>query len=214
MSTNFSDIDSCCSRLLLLASLRSCRSLSNSLRRFPAQPVAAIVLLLAFSPAAMAQLHPTDVQVKAAYLYNFGKFVRWQPDRPANASFDICVLGKDPFGNVLDSTVKGESIDAHQINVKRLQNMDEASHCNILFVAPSEQNRLSAILPAATRLNILTVSDMPGFAERGGVIELVNKEDRIRFEVNLTAAKESHLVLSSELLKIAVRVLQKNTQGS
>jgi len=162
----------------------------------------------------MAQLHPTDVQVKAAYLYNFGKFVRWQPDRPANASFDICVLGKDPFGNVLDSTVKGESIDAHQINVKRLQNMDEASHCNILFVAPSEQNRLSAILPAATRLNILTVSDMPGFAERGGVIELVNKEDRIRFEVNLTAAKESHLVLSSELLKIAVRVLQKNTPGS
>jgi hypothetical protein len=159
--------------------------------------------------------HPTESQVKAAYLYNFGKFVRWPEDR--NAKLDpllICILGKDPFGAVLDSTVSGENIDGRKITVKRLSVLQEAAPCSVLFVSSSEERRLAAILPVAQRLSILTVSDMQNFAQRGGVIGLLNEQGKIRFEVNRAAAERAHLVLSSELLKVAIKVIEKPVPGS
>ncbi|HEX3319593.1 MAG TPA: YfiR family protein [Terriglobales bacterium] len=157
-----------------------------------------------------AQQSPSEFQVKAAYLFNFGKFVRWQNDRAVRMnSFDICVLGKDPFGTVLDATVAGETIDGKSIKASRLSSAQEAAHCNVLFVASSEQGRLSEIFSVTQRLNVLTVSDLPHFAERGGMIGLVRQQDRIRFEVNRTAAEKANLVLSSELLKLATKVIEK-----
>lgn len=158
---------------------------------------------------ALAQDRPTESQVKAAYLYNFGKFVRWQ-DRPTNpGSVEICVLGKDPFGAVLDSTVAGESIDGRNIRVRRLPRAQDAAACNILYISSSEENRLSSILYSVHPFGLLTVSDIPNFAERGGVIEFVAQQGKIRFEVNRLAAEQSHLALSSELLKVAVKVIDQ-----
>lgn len=171
--------------------------------------IAGIALLLLFSPAlAQAQQHPTEAQVKAAYLYNFGKFVRWQGDSPPkHDSFDICVLGKDPFGAVLDSTVEGETIDGKRVTASRLAGVQDVAHCSVLFLASSEESRLNLILATARRSNVLTVSDLPHFSDRGGIIGLVMQGDRIRFRVNRRAAEDSHLVLSSELLKVAVEVI-------
>jgi hypothetical protein len=166
-------------------------------------------LLFAFIPA-HAQTHPTEFQVKAAYVYNFGKFIKWPAEAAAPASsFEICVLGKDSFAAVLDTTVTGESIDRRSIAVKRITNPQEAGECNILFIGSSEESRLNVILAATQRMNILTVSDIPRFAERGGVIGFVMQGEKIRFEVNLGAAEQSHLALSSELLKVASRVIAK-----
>jgi len=154
------------------------------------------------------QPRPTESQVKAAYLYNFGKFVRWDAgSAPSSDTFDICVLGRDPFGSVLDATVAGESIEGKKTSVHKMSSLPASSRCNILFISSSEEGKLSAILPAAQRLNLLTVSDIPGFAERGGTIGFVMQNDRVRFEVNRSAAEQSHLALSSELLKVATRVL-------
>jgi hypothetical protein len=156
---------------------------------------------------------PTEFQVKAAYVYNFGKFVRWPAKSPSNVnSFDICVLGKDPFGRVLDATVSGETIDGKKVSVNRVSR-DQISHCRVLFVGDSEQNRLVAILAAARTSGVLTVSDMPRFAERGGMIGFVNQQDRIRFEVNRTAVEGAGLMLSSELLKVATRVIGNGPRG-
>jgi hypothetical protein len=152
---------------------------------------------------------PTETQVKAAYLYNFGKFVTWQTDRAANLDLEICVLGKDPFGTVLDSTVAGDKVGGRKIVARRINRIEEGNSCGVLFIASSEEKRLGAILAAARHLEVLTVSDMPHFAEQGGMIGLVTQGDRIRFEVNLGAAKQSHLALSSELLKVATRVIGK-----
>ena len=158
---------------------------------------------------------PTETQVKAAYLYNFGKFVTWQTDRVVTLdSLEICVLGKDPFGTVLDSTVAGDKIGGKKIIVRRLAKVEEANSCGILFIASPEQKRLGAILTAARHLDVLTVSDMPDFAEQGGMIGLITQGNRIRFEVNLDAAEQSHLALSSELLKVATRVIGKGAPGS
>jgi hypothetical protein len=179
---------------------------------FVARLVGVSLLLGALSASAQA-VHPTESQVKAAYLYNFGKFVTWQMDRGAGSTLDICVLGKDPFGPVLDSTVSGESIDGHPIAVKRLVAIQDGSHCSILFIGSSEEGRLTSILPFTQSYGILTVSDMPHFAERGGVIGFVSIEDKIRFEVNRSAAEQSHLTLSSELLKVASSVIEQSSNG-
>jgi len=87
--------------------------------------------------------------------------------------------------------------------------MQEASDCSVLYISSSEEAHLGPILAAAQRLSLLTVSDIPHFAERGGIIGLVTQQNKIRFEVNRTVAAQSNLVLSSELLKIATRVIDK-----
>jgi hypothetical protein len=170
--------------------------------------IVAIVTLCALYSSAQ-EARPTESQVEAVYLYNFGKFVTW-PDRASQRElFGICILGKDPFGEVLDATVNGESVGGKQTKVQRLSNVEEAGSCSILFISAAEEKRLPTILAVAQRMNTLTVSDIPDFAERGGIIGLVKQKDRVRFEVNRKAAEQSHLVLSSELLKVALRVVGK-----
>jgi len=172
---------------------------------------AAVVLLsCAFSWAQTSK--PSDSQVEAAYLYNFGKFVTWPSNRAATSyAFYICVLGKDPFGPILDETVNGEQIDGKKVGILRISRLQEVRSCSILFVSSSEEKRLPTIIVEAERVHVLTVSDMPHFAERGGTIGLVNHNDRIRFEVNRAAAEKCHLGLSSELLKVALRVIGGKT---
>jgi hypothetical protein len=158
---------------------------------------------------------PTESQVKAAYLFHFGKFVRWQADKSASQdSFQICVLGKDPFGNVLDATVSDESIGGKKITIAKPANIQETTTCSVLFISSSEDSRLAPILAAAQRSSVLTVSDIPHFAERGGIIGLVAQQNKIRFEVNRLAAQQSQLSLSSELLKVAMKVIEQPVPGT
>ncbi|MGD0986239.1 MAG: YfiR family protein [Candidatus Sulfotelmatobacter sp.] len=172
--------------------------------------LACTILLLLATLLPAQEVRPTEFQVKAAYLYNFGKFVRW-PAHPGGApdSFNICILGKDPFGAVLDSTVAGESIDGKQIAVRRVATISPNAQCSVLFISSSEEGHLAAVLAAAQQSGLLTVSDMRNFAERGGAIGLLTAQGKIRFEVNRKAAEQSRLVLSSELLKVAVKVIEK-----
>ena len=156
------------------------------------------------------QPHPTESQVKAAYLYNFGKFVTWPGNTAGSStSFDICVLGKDPFGVILDSTVAGGNIEEKQVKAKKISSLQQSDHCRIVFISSSERARLKDILASAKNGGALTVSDMPHFAEDGGMIQFVPQENKIRFEVNLPAAQDAGLVLRSELLKVATRVIGK-----
>lgn len=159
------------------------------------------------------QTRPTESQVKAAYLFNFGKFVRWPVLANSVDSLQICVLGKNSFGTVLDSTIKGEAISGKPVTARNIPSMHEAEGCHILFVSMSEETRLNTVLASARRLPVLTVSDIPHFAERGGMIGLVNEEDRIRFEVNITPIEDAGLTVSSELLKVALRVIRKRAGG-
>jgi hypothetical protein len=164
--------------------------------------------LFAASWARAEQPHPTEPQIEAAYLYNFGKFVTWS-NFPADAAFEICVLGKDPFGPILDSTVAGESIGDKKITTRKISSLRESSHCRVLFISSSEESRLKPALVAAKNCGTLTVSDMPHFADKGGMIQFVPRDNKIRFEVNLPATEEAGLTLSSELLKVAVKVIGK-----
>ncbi len=160
-----------------------------------------------FTPGTHAQpvAGPTDLQVKAVYLYKFGAFVQW-PNAPAKSSFPVCVLGRDPFGQTLDSTLSGGAIKENPIVTMRISNPQDASQCRIVFISSSEEPRLKSIIQVLGRMPVLTVSDIPHFTDRGGMIEFVLENGRVRFDVNLTSAEKAGLGLSSQLLKVASAV--------
>ena len=149
---------------------------------------------------------PTEYDVKAAYLFNFGKFVKWPAANDTHDNFPICVLGQDHFGQALDKTVAGEKINRLPVTVRRVMSADEATGCRVVFVDGSEERRLTTVLPILNRAGVLTVSDMAGFVDRGGMIQFQLVDDRVRFEVNLDAAEHAGLSLSSDLLKVATKV--------
>lgn len=164
------------------------------------------VCLVIFSGVAFPD-RPSEYQVKAAYLYNFGKFVSWPADATAISEFDVCVLGTDPFGPLLDATISDSTINGKRVIAKRISRAQEAGACRVVFIAASESQRLGSDLAVLSKLHVLTVSDNPHFLERGGMIQFVFEGDRVRFAVNLTSSQEAGLTLSSELLKVATKVI-------
>ncbi len=157
---------------------------------------------------------PTQYEVEAAYLFNFGKFVVWPgTSHAAHAPFLICVLGDDPFGPVLDRTIAGETVGGRPVQDKRIARPQDATGCSILYISSSESGRLSNILPAIHEAPVLTVSDIPDFVQQGGMIQFVLRDGRVRFEVNLSTTQRNGLAMSSELLKVAVHVV-RDGEGS
>jgi hypothetical protein len=180
--------------------------------------LAGVVFALAFfvTTGLLAQQpRPNEYQVKATYLYNFGRFVKWPGTVPAGKgdSFSVCVIGQDPFGSILDSTLAGEALDGKPVVLRRISKPQDAGECRILFISSTEEKHLSEILTALNQSGVLTVSDMPGFTRRGGMIQFVLEGDRVRFEINLASAESARLVLSSELLKVAASVKRNGRSG-
>jgi hypothetical protein len=178
---------------------------------------AAVVVVWAFVvvPCLWAQApKPTDYDVKAVYLYNFGRFVEWPANIAAkNDSFKVCVFGQDPFGPALDTVLAGETIGGKSVAAKRISSPQEAVSCQILFLSAAEDSQLSKLMEALDKGAVLTVSDMPQFSRRGGMIQFVVEGKKVRFEVNLTAVQRAGLTLSSELLKVATTVRRNPSQG-
>jgi hypothetical protein len=174
-----------------------------------------ITLTVIAAPLLQAQKSgPTENEVKSAYLYNFGKFVEW----PAKATgvgefFPICALGDDNLGSTLETTIAGERINGKKVLVKRVARPQDAVSCRILFISSSEQNHIKEILAALDNTSVLTVSDMPQFTRRGGMIQFVVEANKVRFEVNLTSAERAGLTLSSQLLKVAIDVKRSTQAG-
>jgi hypothetical protein len=169
-----------------------------------------MLLVLAAIGSVQAQAVFTPYDVEAAYLYNFGKFVRWPADASAaQTPFTICLLGDDPFGERLNMLVANESIQGRPIATKRLSSVADTESCQIVFLGLTEQARLTKDLAELSKRPVLTVSNLPAFLEHGGMIQFVQQENKVRFAVNLTAAQQPGLTLSSELLKVAVHVESK-----
>lgn len=150
--------------------------------------------------------NPGEYEVKAAYIYNFGKFVAWPAKVTPADDFPICVLGEDPFGATFDATIAGETVNGKKVVVNRITRPQDAVSCRILFISASEESQLKEILAALDKTSVLTVSDISQFTRRGGMIQFVTDTNRVRFEVNVTAAERAGLTLSSQLLKVAINV--------
>jgi hypothetical protein len=152
-----------------------------------------------------------EADLKAAFLFNFIRFTEWPPDEMANKKepFVIGVLGKDPFGAALDRAVEGETFNDKPIVVRRFARMDESvGNSHALFIGLSEGSHLPSILKLLDSQNILTVSEIENFVERGGAIELQKEGGKLVFEVNIGAAKRAGLGISAQLLRLAKLVKQ------
>jgi len=164
-----------------------------------------LACLAAFpSVAGVGAPPPSEYEVKAAFLFNFAKFVEWPsnafPD--ANTPFVIGVLGNDPFGRYLDETVRGERLNNRELIIQRYRNPSEIKNCHVLFISRSESDRLDQIVAQLKSRRILTVTDAAG-GSGGIMIRFVNEGNRIRFKIDVQAARSANLTISSKLLRLA-----------
>jgi hypothetical protein len=151
-------------------------------------------------------------EIKAAFMYNFAKFVEWpaasfgQPQAP----LIVCAMGDDGLGSALE-TIDHKVAQGHELRVRRRVRLDDAKSCHILFVATSERGRLAAILHALAGASVLTISDIDGFAEAGGVIGLYNVDNKVQFSINQEQARSASLQINSQLLKLA-KIVGRDTR--
>jgi hypothetical protein len=170
--------------------------------------LAALTAVACGCVALHSQAKASAYQIEAVYLFNFSRFVQWPPQSGAAKSeqFRVCVLGDDPFGAALDATLLGENNHGAKLVAQRISKPQETSGCRILFVSTSEESRLKEIFSALDGANVLTVSDIRDFSQRGGMIQFVQADGKVRFEVNVTNANNAGLTLSSDLLEVALAV--------
>jgi hypothetical protein len=163
-----------------------------------------------------AQEAPTEYQVKAAYLFNFLKFVEWPGDPIANTNghWVIGIVGDDPFGDDLTQIVSGKTVQGHELLVRRFQSGEDLRACHVLFISASEKKHLSPMLAALSGSSVLTVGDMDHFIESGGMIQFVMEEKRVRFAIDVGAAGRARLKVSSKLLSLARTVTGAEQVGN
>ncbi len=150
------------------------------------------------------QQSPLEYKVKAAYLYNFIKFVEWPADmlKKSDAPIVVCLFGKDPFGNHLDQLIT-RTAQGHHLTVKHIRNQDEIDGCHILFISDSERKHLAELLVESRKHSVLTVGEGPEFALQGGIIGFIVKDGKVRLEINRKAAHLANLKIRAKLLEVA-----------
>lgn len=148
---------------------------------------------------------PGEYQLKAAFLFNFAKFIQWPASAfpSAQSEFEICILGDDPFGKSIDDVLRDKAISEHPVAILRCKGLSDLTHCHIVFVSSSEKKRLSEILASLKGANALVVGETDGFAESGGAIQFTIENQRVRFIINVDAAEHAGLQVSSKLLALA-----------
>lgn len=168
-----------------------------------------ILLPIVSPPPGVAQAI-TETQVKAAYLYNFAKFVDW-PDGTFTTVQDpirLCVLRDEPFQLQLDQIVKGKNIAGHPVLVIGIQNGEQARSCHELFIGSAQDQDAGQILESLKSAGVLTIGEGRGFVEEGGTISFIMQGNRVHFQVNQKAANQARLRVSSQLLSVAQAVIE------
>jgi hypothetical protein len=158
----------------------------------------------------------SEYLIKAGFTYNFAKLMQWPANAfpQANSPIVIGILGTDPFGTTLDAVLAGKKVNARNFVVKHLKWGTDIKGCNILYVSTSEAAHLDEIFRLIKGQPILTIGQMPDFARRGGIINFIIEDDKVRFEVNVEAAKQADINISSRLLTLAKIIPQASADGS
>ncbi len=171
-----------------------------------ARPSALAVLLawfLSYTAVTAAEEVITEYQVKAAFLYNFSHFVSWP--EPHENTFRLCVIGENLFGQSLDSLI-GKPVNNSILVVEQHSSLEKIHDCQLVYISYSLESRLDMMLAELADRPILTVSDIDAFSDAGGMIELRLADNKVRFEINVSAADRAGLTISSKLLSLATRV--------
>jgi hypothetical protein len=171
-----------------------------------------ILLLLVFVLGTAPAVYGTssdESQLKAVFVLNFARLTEWPPDAGTDGSkFTIAIIGKAPPAAFI-SMLRGQMVRGAGITVRLVENVRQAKDCQLLYVSSSERHSVPGIVRDIGQSPILTVSDMAGFCEAGGMIGLVPVQNKLGFEVNVTAVRKARLNVSSQLLKLARNIFNK-----
>ncbi len=164
-----------------------------------------LALLLAVPVGRAQDAQPSEYQIKAAFLFNFAKFVQWPAAVQGDAKSPIVIgiLGDNPFHEDLERTIRNKLVDEHPLVIKEFRSAADATNCHLLFISTTEKKRLPEILEALKGTSVLTVSETEGFTEAGGMINFVQQGTKLRFQINKDAANKAGLKISSKLLSLA-----------
>ncbi len=188
-------------------------------------------VLLVGSPALADPTASREYQVKAAFLYNFIQFVDWPKEKmgDGNEPIIIGVIGNDPFGDAFEP-IKDKKVKGKNVVIERFKGLEELKEsgekdksqlhpqieaikrCHVLFISSSEKKWLREIIDTVEDNGVLTVADMEGFLEAGGIINFIVEEKKVNFDVSITAAEKAKLKISSKLLRLAKRVIKEETK--
>jgi hypothetical protein len=169
-----------------------------------------VALLLCSGISLRAQPAETESAFKAVYLYNFLQFVEWPQPADSTAPLVVGVLGRDPIEGQIHETMEGETIKARKLEIHRVARLSDLVTCQAVFIARSEGESLDHVLRNIPR-GCLTVSDIDGFIDHGGMIGFRVDDGKLRFDINEKAARAAGLQLSSQLLRLARVVLQNDS---
>jgi len=175
-------------------------------RRALAFLLSGILCLPLCARTATAQASPPgEYQLKAAFLFNFAKFIDWPSSSftDSRSDFSICILGSDPFGPAMDQMLQGKTIADRHVAVERTHEIAGTRHCQVVFVSPSEKPHIREILDGLRGTAALIVGDTDGFAAAGGAIQFAIEDNRVRFLINTDATERAGLKVSSKLLSLA-----------
>jgi YfiR/HmsC-like len=169
-------------------------------------------IMLSLSPSSLSAATSTEYKVKGLFLLRVASFVEWPKDA-SSTSFRVTIIGKDPFGKTLEKLRENKKIKGRKIVINRCKNIKELKPCHILFISESEKSRLEEIMKSVKGKNVLTVSDMDGFVEKGGMVQVLIIKKKLRWKINREPEKRENLKISSKLLSLAVKVLDKRSQS-
>jgi hypothetical protein len=149
---------------------------------------------------------PPEIELKAAFLYNFIQYVEWPAGKlPQDEAFPLCFLGGNPFSDAFDA-VQEKKAARLRLNLKEVRLEDAAKACRMLYIGASQQSKLPRVLAALAGSGVLTVADTEGYAEAGVMINLVTRQRNLRFQINLQSARRDGLQISAHLLRLAEKV--------
>ena len=197
-----------------------------------------VVLAIALVAVSAAAVRAADTvtnleyQVKAAFLYNFMRFIDWPAEEASSKeALVIGIIGEDPFGDAF-APVKDKQVKGRDVVFKRFKGLEELKKagekdqsafkqeietirkCNLLFICSSEKKNLGEIIQLLQGSPVLTVGEMDNLIEAGGMIKFLMESKKVRFEINLTSAEKTGLKIRSQLLRLAKKIVGKSTSGN
>lgn len=165
-----------------------------------------LALLVSFAAGSITQrTRVSKSDAEAVYLYDFIKFVTWPAEAPGS-SLTICVVGGGPVFDPLHRLTANAVVGGHPLAIVRVENALDAQSCSVLFLPETSHASREDLLVMMRGRPVLTVSDSPGFIDGGGMVQFVAQGGRLRFSINLAAANQNGIRISSDLLKVALRV--------
>lgn len=161
--------------------------------------------LIMSAPTALAQeMSPSERALKAAFILNFARFVDWPEKafKDEKEAFVLTIAGDDPFKDELSKVFEGQTIRGRPIKVEHVKTIEDIEECHLVFLSESLQDKLPELLKKMGKRPVLTVSDAPDFAKKGGMFQLYLDGKRLRFKINVRAADSNGLKVSAKLLKL------------